>query len=57
MGKKKIGKNELLEELGWGGYGTVYRACDTGLNVERAVRLLHPTLSNAFCARHASWHS
>ena len=40
----KLGKYELLEELGRGGYGTVYRALETMLDVERAVKILHPAL-------------
>jgi len=40
----QLGKYELLEQLGSGGYGTVYRARDTVLEVERAVKLLHPAL-------------
>ena len=40
----KLGKYELLEELGRGGYGTVYRARETVLDVERAVKVLHPAL-------------
>jgi len=39
-----IGKYQLHEELGRGGYGTVYRAYDTVLKVERAVKVLHPAL-------------
>ena len=40
----KIDKYILLEEIGRGGYGTVYRAYDTVLEVERAVKVLHPAL-------------
>jgi len=40
-----LGEYKILEELGKGGYGTVYRAMDTVLEVERAVKVLHPTLS------------
>jgi serine/threonine-protein kinase len=40
----KLGKYELIEELGRGGYGTVYRARETVLDVERAVKVLHPAL-------------
>ena len=41
---KRLGKYELLEELGRGGFGTVYRASETMLDVERAVKVLHPAL-------------
>jgi serine/threonine protein kinase len=40
----KLGKYELYEELGRGGFGTVYRARDLMLEVERAVKVLHPSL-------------
>ena len=46
MANKMLGKYELLEELGRGGFGTVYRARDTSLDVERAVKLLHPALAS-----------
>ncbi|MCU0486000.1 MAG: serine/threonine protein kinase, partial [Anaerolineales bacterium] len=39
-----LGKYELYEPLGQGGFGTVYRARDTLLNVPRALKLLHPAL-------------
>ena len=39
-----LGNYELLEELGHGGYGTVYRAHETVLDVVRAVKVLHPAL-------------
>jgi len=40
----QLGKYDLFEELGSGGYGTVYRARDIVLEVERAVKLMHPAL-------------
>jgi serine/threonine-protein kinase len=40
----RLGKYELLYPLGRGGYGTVYRAHDMLLNVERAIKVLHPPL-------------
>ena len=47
MGKEtQLGKYLLFEQLGRGGYGTVYRAQYTVLNVERAVKLLHPALAS-----------
>ena len=42
----RLGKYLLYEQLGRGGYGTVYRARDAVLNVERAVKVLHPALSS-----------
>ena len=41
---KKLGKYEIIEQLGHSGYGTVYRAQDMTLNVERALKVLHPAL-------------
>jgi serine/threonine protein kinase len=41
----RLGKYELKETIGQGGFGTVYRAVDTGLDVERAVKVLHPALA------------
>jgi serine/threonine protein kinase len=42
MSNKTIGKYEILETLGQGGFGTVYRVMDTTLKVERALKILHP---------------
>ena len=44
MTTQTIGKYELLEELGHGGFGTVYRAREMTLDVIRAVKVLHPAL-------------
>lgn len=41
----QLGKYEILEELGKGDFGVVYRALDIGLQVERALKVLHPTLN------------
>ncbi len=38
----KLGKFEILEELGHGGFGTVYRANDTTLDRIVALKVLHP---------------
>ena len=40
----KLGNYTLLQELGRGGYGTVYLARDEALQIERAVKVLHPSL-------------
>ena len=39
-----LGKYELIEQIGRGGYGTVYRARETVLDVPRAVKVLHAAL-------------
>lgn len=39
-----LGKYELHEQLGKGGFGIVYRATDTSLNRVVAVKVLHPQL-------------
>ncbi len=41
----QLGKYIIHEELGRGGFGTVYRATDTILNSEVALKVLHPALS------------
>ena len=41
----QLGKYELHEQLGRGGFGTVYRAIDTSLNREVALKVLHPQLT------------
>lgn len=40
----KLDQYRLIEEIGRGGFGTVYRAIDETLQVERAVKVLHPAL-------------
>jgi eukaryotic-like serine/threonine-protein kinase len=40
----KLDQYTLIEEIGRGGFGTVYRAVDETLQVERAVKVLHPAL-------------
>ena len=40
-----LGKYELHEQLGRGGFGTVFRATDTSLGREVALKILHPQLT------------
>ena len=40
----QLGKYDIIEEIGKGGFGVVYRAVDTALKVERALKVLHPAL-------------
>jgi len=41
----ELGKYELHEQLGKGGFGTVYRATDTTLGRDVALKVLHPQLT------------
>jgi len=41
---RQIGKYRLLAELGRGGFATVYRALDSQLEREVALKVLHPAL-------------
>lgn len=45
MAITKLGKYELHEQLGRGGFGTVYRATDTVLGRDVALKILHPQLT------------
>ena len=42
MTNPRLGKYELHEQLGRGGFGTVYRAIDLALGREVALKILHP---------------
>ncbi|MCS6797756.1 MAG: protein kinase [Myxococcota bacterium] len=48
---RKVGRYELLEEIGHGGMATVYRARDSRLDRAVAVKILHPHLRGAHEAR------
>ncbi|HJZ45572.1 MAG TPA: protein kinase, partial [Roseiflexaceae bacterium] len=41
---QQLGKYRILAELGAGGFATVYKAVDTTLDREVALKILHPPL-------------
>lgn len=44
MSSNQLGKYEIVEELGAGGFASVFRALDTTLGREVALKVLHPPL-------------
>ncbi len=42
----KLGRYEIIDELGRGGSGIVYRAYDTARNEDVALKVMHPSLVN-----------
>jgi tRNA A-37 threonylcarbamoyl transferase component Bud32 len=48
---RRVGRYELLGEIGRGGMAIVYRAMDTALKREVALKLLHPHLADHIEAR------
>jgi len=53
MSKQRLGKYRIMEEIGSGGFATVYRAMDTTLEREIALKVLDPLLMRdvSFVAR------
>ncbi|MGH2543787.1 MAG: serine/threonine-protein kinase, partial [Ardenticatenaceae bacterium] len=43
---QQLGKYQILEEVGRGGFATVYRAFDTVLHRNIALKILHPALAS-----------
>ncbi len=45
MARQRIGRYDILESVGSGGFATVYRAQDSQLDREVALKVLHPHMS------------
>jgi serine/threonine protein kinase len=41
---EKLGKYEIIEEVGWGSFSAIYKAVDTTLNRPVALKVLAPHL-------------
>jgi len=48
---QRIGKYEILDRIGRGGQGTVYRARDTGLDRIVAIKVINQPLPNGMPRR------
>ncbi len=63
LGTTLGGRYRLDEQIGHGGMSTVYRAFDTVLEREVAIKLMHREIASdsgqleRFGARHAPWRS
>ena len=51
MRTSRVGKYEIIDEIGHGGMATVYRARDTRLDLMVALKVMHPHLQGAKEAR------
>ncbi len=45
MARQRIGRYDILESVGTGGFATVYRAQDSQLGREVALKVLHPHMA------------